>query len=509
MTKDEIRELCENDLQAFARLVQPTRVYGQVHDDVFAWLTAPKAKDHQLVLLPRAHQKSHLIAVWCAWWITKHPETTILYVSATEDLATGQLYAIKSILESDIYRRYWPEMIHEDEMKREEWSAKNIKVDHPARKLHGVRDRTVAARSIKSNTTGLHCDVLVFDDIVVPNNAYTELGREEVAKGFSQFSSIKNPGSITKVVGTRYHPRDIYDAMITMKVETFDEQGAITGETMVFEMMEGKVVDEDGNFLWPRELHPKTGKWFGFNQQVLAKIRAQYISVGQRVQYYAQYFNEPNDPESQRVDHSTFQYFEREHLDNVNGTWYYAGKQLAVFAAADLAYTTGESSDYSAFAVVGVDTDGYYYILDLYQMKTDKYERFYETVEQLWDKWGFRKMRIESNAGANIIVQYIKDRIRQEGRTIVVEGKPSSNAKVERTAAILEPRYENNSVWHFRGGFMSVYEEQLILARPAHDDLKDAVTAAVEISHVPVARRKSDSRGSKIVSHPRFGGRVA
>lgn len=509
MTKDEIRTLCENDLQAFARLVQPARVYGQIHDDVFQWMSTPGSKDHQLVLLPRAHQKSHLIAVWCAWWITKHPDTTILYVSATEDLATGQLYAIKSILESDVYRRYWPDMIHDDEMKREEWSAKNIKVDHPARKALGVRDRTVAARSIKSNTTGLHCDVLVFDDIVVPNNAYTELGREEVSKGFSQFSSIKNPGAITKVVGTRYHPKDIYNSMMTMKVEEFDHRGEIVGESLVYEYLERKVVDEDGVYLWPRELHPKTGKWFGFDNVVLAKIRAQYLSVGQRVQYYAQYFNEPNDPESQRVGHDAFQYYERSNIDNIDGTWYYAGKQLAVFCGADLAYTTGESSDYSAFAVIGVDTDGYIYLLDLIQFKTDKYEKYYQTVEKLWDKWFFKKCRIETNAGANIIVQYIKDRIRQEGRTIVVEGKPSSNAKHERTAMILEPRYSNLTIWHYRGGYMSEYEEQVTLARPAHDDLKDAVTAAVEISSVPVARRKSDSRGSKIVSHPRFGGRVS
>lgn len=509
LSKEEIQELSESDLRVFARLVNPTRVYGPCHDDIFMWMSRPEAADNQLVLYPRAHQKSHCIAVWAAWWITKHPETTILYVSATEDLAISQLYAIKQILESDIYRKYWPDMIHEDEFKREEWSSKNIKVDHPFRKHMGVRDRTVAARSIGANTTGLHGDVLIFDDIVVPENAYTQLGRDTVAKSYSQFGSILNPGGITKAVGTRYHPKDIYASMKDESAEIFDAEGNIIEEVNTYEIVDKPVHDEDMNFLWPREQCPETKRWYGFNQNELAKIRSKYFSVGERAQFYAQYFNDPNDPDSQRVDSDTFQYFDRSKLNYENGLWYFQGKPLSIYAGGDLAFTTNDRSDFTAFAVIGLNSEGFIFILDLVQFKTDKYERYYRTLEKLWDKWHFSKIRIESNAGANVIVQYIKDRVREEGRTIVVEGKPARNEKNERIAAILEPRYENNTIWHYRGGEMNQYEEQLILARPAHDDLKDAVSIAVEISKVPRRVRNADNtRGSKIVTHPRFGGRI-
>jgi hypothetical protein len=106
---DQVRKAAEADLFTFARLVNPSYVYGSVHRECFRWLQQDDL--NQLLLLPRGHLKSHMVAVWCAWWITRHPETTILYVSATEDLATQQLYAIKAILESDIHRRYWPDMI--------------------------------------------------------------------------------------------------------------------------------------------------------------------------------------------------------------------------------------------------------------------------------------------------------------------------------------------------------------------------------------------------------------
>jgi len=451
-----------------------------------------------------------MIAVWCAWWITKHPDTTILYVSATEDLAIEQLYAIKMILDSDVYRRYWPDMTHLDEHKREEWSARNIKVDHPLRKEMNVRDRTVAARAVGGNTTGLHCEVLIFDDLVVPKNAYTQLGRDGVAASYSQFSSVLNPGGIVKAVGTRYHPKDIYATMKDEMVEQFNDDGEIIGEEPAFQVREFPVYDDDGNWLWPRERSTATGRWYGFDHKVLAKIRAKYLAAGERVQYYAQYFNQPNDPESNRVDNDSFQYYDRNRLTNDNGVWYYDGEPLAVYAGADLAYTTSERSDYTAFAVIGLTPSGYIFILDLIQFKTNKYEKYYTTLESLYDKWEFKKIRIESNAGANVIVEYVKDRTREEGRAIVIEGKPAKGEKTERTAAILEPRYDNNTIWHYKGGFTNELEEQIVLARPAHDDLKDAVTIAVEISKVPrnTGRTRGRGRGSNIVTNARFGGRI-
>ena len=90
------------------------------------------------MLLPRDHQKSAMIAYRVAHHITKNPEATVLYVSATANLAEKQLKAVKDVLLSDIYRFYWPEMVNEMEGKRERWAADEISVDHPKRKAEGV-----------------------------------------------------------------------------------------------------------------------------------------------------------------------------------------------------------------------------------------------------------------------------------------------------------------------------------------------------------------------------------
>jgi len=194
---DQIREAAEADLLTFIRLVAPHLMLGAIHEELISWWQRQDAKENQLVLLPRGHMKSKLIAYRTAWWLTKHPETTILYVSATADLAEKQLYAIKNIIDSPIYRRYWKDMINEEEGKREKWAVAEIAVDHPKRKLEGVRDASVKAVGLTSNTTGFHADVVVLDDIVVPSNAYNEEGRSKLQQHILNWLPLKTLGLLS------------------------------------------------------------------------------------------------------------------------------------------------------------------------------------------------------------------------------------------------------------------------------------------------------------------------
>ncbi len=101
-----IREAAEADLSTFIKLVNPRQVMGSVHDRVCRWWDRPGHKNHQLLLMPRDHQKSRLIAYRCAHRITIQPDVRILYLSSTSGLAEKQLKFIKDILTSPIYRRY-------------------------------------------------------------------------------------------------------------------------------------------------------------------------------------------------------------------------------------------------------------------------------------------------------------------------------------------------------------------------------------------------------------------
>lgn len=516
--KQELRDHLEVDLVDFAKYINPHYCYGEIHEEVFRWLM-DEENDHQLLLMPRGHLKSHCIAVWAVWQITRDPTTTMVYLSAGEDLATLQVAAIKGMFLSDRYQALWPEMINEREGDREKWSAWAINVDHPLRKAHGIRDNTIIVKTVKSNAIGLHCSHLVLDDVVVDKNAYTETGRNEVRQAVSQFASIKNPGAFTKAVGTRYHPRDLYHDFHEAQEPLWDDEtGEPIGEKPLWDIKEYVTEDSGdgmGEFLWPRTLSEVTGKWYGFDRKVLGKIKAQYFSVGQQAQYYAQYYNDPNDPGSETVSRSNFQYYNPKHLLEEAGNWYYKDNRLVLTAAMDVAWSDNNKAgkrDYTAIVVIGIDADGMIYLLDMERFQTDEFHVYYEHVLDLYRKWGFRKIHVETNAAGHFIEKELKNYVRANGDALVVEGKAATRhqgKKEEKHAMITYPRYEMKSVWHRKGGLTNILEEEITLKRPPHDDLLDALTTCIANSKPPSQRAYRNNRSNVVpmVANNRFGGR--
>ena len=509
----QIRELAKQDLFMFARLVNPGYMYGEVHKEIFKWMEDytlygmdEQLTSNKLIMLPRAHLKSHMVATWVAWVITRHPEVTILYVSATSGLAETQLYAIKNIMASSVYRRYFPEYIHPQEGKRAKWNNTTLTIDHPKRSEEGIRDATIETAGLTTNTTGWHSDIVVSDDLVVPENAYTEDGRESVSKKASQFTSIRNAGGFTMACGTRYHPNDVYSTWKAQEYSVYDSEGLELERKPVWEIKEF-VVETDGVFIWPSVVRPKDGKVFGFNQNVLSRIRAEYSD---RTQFYAQYYNDPNDPGSNRISADKFQYYDRKFMKQSEGNWYFKGNRLNVYASIDFAFSLSKKSDDTAIVVIGVDADNFVYVLDISCFKTDKINDYFNEIARLHSKWEFKKLRAEVTVAQSVIVRDLKDRMRSAGLALSIdEYRPmrSEGSKEERIAAALEHRYENNTIWHFKGGYTDVLEEQLIQARPAHDDIKDALAAAVTIAVKPKTRGNSNKiNGNIIPINSRFGG---
>lgn len=506
---EEIREAAETDLVTFIRLVSPTRVLGSVHEELCRWWNREEAKSHQLTLLPRDHGKSAMIAYRVAWEVTRDPTIRVLYISATANLAQKQLSFIKGILTSPVYKRYWPDMVNDDEGKREKWTMTEISVDHPKRKEEGVRDPTIFTGGLTTSLTGLHCDIAVLDDIVVYENAYTGEGREKVKSQYSLLSSIEGANAREWVVGTRYHPKDLYSELLEMSEDIYDDEGEIVGSDPIYEIFERAVEDTGdgtGEFLWPRQRRAD-GKFFGFDRQVLAKKRAQYLD---KTQFRAQYYNDPSDPDNRPVDYDKFQYYQKEYLTNTNGVWYYRDRKLNVFAAVDFAYSIRKKADYTAIVVIGVDFENNVYVLDIDRFKTDKISEYFAHILDLLNRWDFRKLRAEVTAAQAAIVQELKDSyIKPNGLFLKIEeNRPTRHqgTKEERIAAILEPRYDNLSIFHYRGGNCQILEEELVTNNPPHDDVKDALAACIETAVKPNSNSLNRKTHGNVIYNTRFGG---
>lgn len=501
----ELRSSCENDLCTFARVVEPHRVWGEIHESLFKWWQHD-AGENSLTLLPRDHQKSHCMAVLAAWLVTNDPSITILYISATSYLAQQQLRDIKNILTSPTYRMLWPEMLDKEEGKREKWTAGEICVDHPIRKLEGIRDSTVFTAGLTTNTTGLHCKVILKDDVVVPENAYTQEGRRQVTQACSQLASILTTGGREYCVGTRYHPKDHYHDLKGIVEEVWTDEGEVIGEQDVYRIFEFPV-EEAGDFLWPKQFRSSDGKPFGFDYKELARKKAKYLDS---MQFHAQYYNNPNDLDNARLHSDKFQYYKRESLIVKNGIWQINGDRLNVYAAIDFAFSQAVKADYTCIVVIGINFRGDIYVLDMNRFKTNKMEVYFQNVFEMYNKWEFMKIRAEVTVAQDAVAQYIQDRAKDQGMALKVDKyRPTRHEgrKEERIAAILEPRYENQEIWHYKGGYTAMLEEELLQANPRHDDLKDCLAAvcSMEIKR-PRSPRQGEDTVIQLQAHPRFGG---
>ena len=508
--REEHRLAAEADLIKFINLVHPKRLLGNIHREVISWWTRQESSTHQLLLLPRDHMKSALAAYRVAWELTRDPTLRVLYISSTSNLATKQLKFIKDIITSDTYRLFWPDMVEKDEAKREKWNEKEISLDHPRRKEEAIRDPSIFTAGLTSNIVGLHCDIAVLDDVVVESNAYTREGRDKVRDQYGYLSSVESASAREWVVGTRYHPNDLYSDLINMEIEERDELGKVKRTSPLFEVFERQVEsvgDGTGEFLWPKQQR-SDGKWFGFDRETLEKKRGQYLN---KLHFRAQYYNDPHDVESSAVQREHFQYYDQKFLRSELGRYFFQGKRLNVFAAVDFAYSTGRKADFTSIVVVGVDNDLNYYVLDIDRFKTTKISEYYHRILKLHEKWGFRKLRAEVSVAQKVIVDDLKENyIRKNGLALSIdEFRPSrwQGAKEERIAATLEPRYQNKQIWHYQSGNCQILEEELMYANSAHDDVKDALASVIDFAVPPSTFLSGLNRqNQEMMFNTRFGG---
>ena len=291
-----------------------------------------------------------------------------------------------------------------------------------------------------------------------------------------------------------------------------DEDGTIVSQESVYEVFERKVEDRGdgtGEFLWPRQRRPD-GKWYGFNAEILSKKRAQYLDSAQ---FRAQYYNDPTDPDNVRISTDRFQYYDKKFLTQKDGSWYFKDEPLSLSASIDFAFSLKKRADYTAIVVVGGTPSGTILVLDIDRFRTEKISEYFEHVRTMYNKWGFRKLRAEVSVAQSAIVEELKNQyIKPAGMALAVDPyRPSRNegTKEERISAILEPRYENMAIWHYKGGYCQTLEEELMASKPPHDDLKDALASAIEILVLPRARASGSRQTEKLEYHSRFGGVLA
>ena len=506
---EEYRQMAVNDFASFVKLIAPYQVLGHCHEDLCRWMQE-HPEDYKLVLWPRDHGKSRYAAFYTAWQLVRNPAISIIYASATSKLSEKMLTFIKTkILLSTKFKEYFPNMINEMEGQRAKWTGSEIIIDHPLRDEVGSSDPTIMTAGVGANITGHHCDLMIFDDVVVHKNTIQEgaTGRDKVNAWVAAMASILSADNDCLIVGTRYHPKDAYKSMIEETHEIFDEEtDELISEKSTYVVSQANV-EQDGHYLWPRKVS-KMGKAYGFNKNVMSKKKSQYVSKGQVTQFYAQYYNDPNDKSSAPISRDLFRYYSKDELDENSGHWSIGGDLLTNFLAIDLAATVGSRSDYTALLAGGITEDSVKYLLEAIRYKTDKISETIDKVEILYSKWRFKAIRIEAVGGFKLVAEDMKVQLENRGVRIPIEiHNPGTVHKDIRNLNVLEPAYQSQSVFHYRGGTAELLEEEIVSVNPAHDDLRDAWAMCLDPSFMKVTKRMKVIKRSNVLKfNSKYGG---
>ncbi len=234
----------------------------------------------------------------------------------------------------------------------------------------------------------------------------------------------------------------------------------------------------------------------------------QRLSTWTKEQFFAQYYNNPNDPGNYAIDPGNFQYYDKRFLTQEAGNWWFKDRRLNIYAAVDFAFSRSKKADYTAIVVIGMDMDKNVYVLDVERFRTDKIKTYFDQIVRLHSRWDLAKLRAEVTVAQKVIVNQLRSEFKSHGILLTIdEHNPSRHQgdKEERMQAILEPAYSNGMVWHFKGGNCQLLEYEVQHAHPAHDDMKDALSSAIEIAVAP-RRRAKKPKDSNVIYHSRFGG---
>jgi hypothetical protein len=165
-----------------------------LHMEIAGWLYRRwQQGDQRLVLLVfRSAGKSTLVGVFCAWMLLQQPDLRILVLAAEHDLARKMVRNVKRIIERHpLTRVLVPRRL-------DQWAADQFTV----RRRLTQRDPSLLARGIAANITGSRADVVICDDVEVPNTCATPSKRAELRQRLREIEYVLVPGGLQLYVGT-------------------------------------------------------------------------------------------------------------------------------------------------------------------------------------------------------------------------------------------------------------------------------------------------------------------
>lgn len=418
--------------------------------------------EQKLVLAPRGHLKSTVCTVGYALWrIVRNPNIRILIANYKLDNAKAFLWQIRNFFTmSEMFNGCYYDLV--PDMKKVKWNESAITVMRNS----NPKEATIEVTGVGGEITGRHYDLIIFDDIVGPENVGTKEQLDKLRAWFNQTQFLLDPGGEQVLVGTRWHFDDLY--------------GFITENlSPPFEVFRRGIYKSDGSPLWPEK----------FTSERISKLREQMEKdpKGGKALFVAQYLNEVIDEASAPFKREFLRTYEKKDIP----------PNLGVSIAVDPAISDKESADFAAITVRGVDENNRWWVLEATARRglspTDLVSQIFQTYLK-WTGMGFSvdAVAVESVAYQKSIQYLLRDEMFRTGTFLPLVDVTNYRASKEYRIKGLIPRWEQGAILIPRerdDAMDELLDEMFRFPKAKHDDVLDSLAMHDELTVVPSPRR--------------------
>ena len=437
------RALAKKDFITFVRSVWPDFISGSHHRRIAKIFEAVARGEKKRVIInlgPR-HTKSEFASYLLpAWFLGQYPKKKIMQISNTAELAEGFGRKVRNLVDSDEYKRIFPEMeLRNDSKAAGRWNT-NYNGEYFASGVGGT-------------VTGRGADLLIIDDPHSEGEAVlAQFNPEIYDKVFSWYTSGPRqrlqPGGAIIIVMTRWSMRDLTGQILEHSMKNGGDK---------WEVIEFPAILPSGNPLWP-EFWPI---------EELEAVKAELPPS----KWQAQYQQQPTSEANAIIKREWWQEWTKKDPPDTD----------FLIMALDTAFEAKKTADYTAIVVFGIwnnPEDGdqpNLILLEAYRARLE-FPDLKARLRDMYDEWDPDSVIIEKKAsGAPLIYE-----MRRMGVPVQEYTPSRGNDKITRLNAVADI-FASGKVW----APSTRWAEELIdevAAFPAgrHDDFVDATTLALQ-----------------------------
>jgi predicted phage terminase large subunit-like protein len=438
------KKLAQDRFLAFVGQVWPTFIGGRHHArmaDAFERVARGECK-RLIINMPPRHTKSEFASYLLpAWFLGKFPHKKVIQASHTAELAVGFGRKVRNLVDTDTYRRLFPDLnLASDSKAAGRWNTS--------------KGGDYFAIGIGGAVTGKGADVLIIDD---PHSeqeaALAEINPDIYDKTYEWYTSGPRqrlqPGGAIVIVMTRWSKRDLTGQVLKAAAQRGGDE---------WEVIEFPAILPSGNPLWPEF----------WSMKELQALKEELPNS----KWQAQYQQAPTSDTSAIIKREWWQVWDSDEPP----------KCEFLLQSWDTAFEKTQRADYSALTTWGVfyqpDDNGVeqanIILLNAFRDRME-FPALKRTAVEEWKEWEPDSVIIEKKAsGAPLIYE-----MRAMGIPVQEFTPSRGNDKISRLNAVSD-LFASGRVWAPATHWAEeVIEEVASFPGGEHDDYVDSTSLAL------------------------------